>query len=82
VLLLVSLLERQAVVLADSGARAAAPPEAWEQVVAGLTAGLAAGRYTEAVIEAVQAVAGLAARLPARGDDTNELTDEVRVRHD
>lgn len=80
VLLLVSLFERQAVLLADEGARAVVPPEDWAAVVDTLTTRLHSGNPTPALVEAIAACAALLTRLPRREGDSNELRDEVRLR--
>jgi putative membrane protein len=80
VLLLISLFERQAVLLADEGARAVVQPDEWATVVDALTARLHSGNPTLALVEAIAACAELLGRLPRREGDSNELRDEVRLR--
>jgi putative membrane protein len=82
VLVLLSLFEQQAVLLADTGARRLAEPAEWAEVVAELGQGARAGRPAQAMVEAVRRCASILERLPARPEDRNELGDEVRLRDD
>lgn len=76
VLLYVSLAERRAQVLADTGIYAKAPPQVWDEVVGLLIAGLKHGRPADGFVDAVTRTGEiLAACLPPREDDTNELPD-------
>jgi putative membrane protein len=76
VLLYVSLAHRRAEVLADEGIYAKAPHQAWDEVIALLTAPLSRGEAADGFVAAVGRIGEiLAAYLPPRGDDTNELAD-------
>jgi putative membrane protein len=76
VLLYVSLAERRAQVLADTGIYAKAPPQVWDEVVGLLIAGVKHGRPADGFVDAVTRTGEiLAACLPPREDDTNELPD-------
>jgi putative membrane protein len=76
VLLYVSLSYRRAEVLADEGIYAKAPHQAWTEVIALLTAPLSRGEAADGFVAAVGRVGEiLAAYLPRRDDDTNELPD-------
>ena len=76
ILLYVSLAERRAQVLADSGIYEKAPPQVWDEVVGLLTAGLKRGAPADGFVDAVNRTGQiLAACLPPREDDTNELPD-------
>lgn len=76
VLLYVSLAYRRAEVLADEGIYAKAPHQAWDEVVALLTAPLSRGEAADGFVAAVTRVGEiLAAYLPPRADDSNELPD-------
>lgn len=78
VLLFVSIEERFAEVVADSGINAKVPQETWNAVVAGLVAAAREDRLARGFVEAVTAVGDLlAAHFPVRDDDTNELDDHL-----
>lgn len=78
VFLYLSLTERAAVVLADSGVRREVPREPWERAVAGLSAAVAAGARAVDLTPHIAALAELCAEvLPRAEDDVNELPDEV-----
>jgi len=68
ILLLVSLLERRVVVLADAGLRARTTAADWDGVIGRMTAPLRSGRRGEAVLAGLDAIDELLARLGiARG---------------
>jgi putative membrane protein len=76
VLLYVSLAERRAQVLADTGIYAKAPPQVWDEVVTLLVAGMKRGHPAGGFVDAVNRTGEiLAACLPPREDDANELPD-------
>jgi putative membrane protein len=77
VLIYVSLLERAACVVPDSGVSAAVPAAEWTRAMEDVTAAAHRSKAT-AVAKAVSALAPMLAKyLPRSGDDTNELPDEV-----
>jgi putative membrane protein len=77
VLLYVSLAHRRAEVLADVGIYAKAPHQAWDEVIALLTAPLSRGEAADGFVAAVARVGEiLATHLPPRADDSNELPDQ------
>jgi len=82
ILVFLALFEHRAVVLGDAGINAKVSQEAWQSVVDELVAGIRAGRPAEAMVAAISACGEL---LVAHGvarsvEDTDELTDEVRLR--
>ena len=78
VLLYVSLAQRRAEVLADRGIYDKAPAQVWDEVVGLLVAGLKRGAAADGFVDAVTKTGEiLAAYLPPRGDDRNELPDRV-----
>jgi putative membrane protein len=79
ILILLSLLERRAQILADQAINARVPPGTWESLVHDLVHGIQAGRHTEAFCHVVARCGDLlAAHFPAReGDNPNELPDEL-----
>ncbi len=78
VLLFVSLAERYAVVLADSGINARVEQEKWNAVVELLTANARSGRIAAGFEAAVAEVGAILAReFPRRDDDINEIADHL-----
>lgn len=78
VLVFVSLAERYAVVLADSGIDARVGQHVWDGVVGNLTAHAARNRLADGFVEAVEAVgAVLAEHFPVTPGDANELDDHL-----
>lgn len=81
VLIFISVLERRAHILADTGVSAVFPPTAWEGLTRDLCVGIRAGRAAEATVTAVKRLgAMLAESFPIQPDDENELADLVIVR--
>jgi putative membrane protein len=81
VLIFLSLFERRVVVLGDAGINARVEPGEWDAIVAGIVAGIKAGRPGQALVEAIGACGALLQRqgVERRTDDTNELTDGLRL---
>lgn len=80
VLLFLSLLERRVELLADTGIDALVAEGTWDGVVADLTAALRAGDQADGVVRAVAQIGEiLAAHVPPRPDDTDELDNGMRV---
>lgn len=78
VLIFVSVAERYAEVVADTGIDAKVPQEAWNAIVAALIGHARAGRLAAGYVEAVQAVGVLLAEhFPVRAGDANELDDHL-----
>jgi len=76
ILLYASLAEHRAEVLADEGIYAKAPREVWDEIVGLLIAGLKAGDPASGFVHAIERTGEiLAACLPPREDDANELPD-------
>jgi putative membrane protein len=81
VLLYASLAEHRAEVFADDGIYAKAPPEVWGEVVDLLVAGLGRGAPADGFVAAVERTGQiLAACLPPRQDDANELPNDLITR--
>lgn len=77
-LIFVSLAERHAEIVADSGIAAKVPQSVWEDAVAALVADIRADRLGAGLVGAVGAVgAVLAAHFPPRPDDRDELANDV-----
>lgn len=80
VLLYLSLLEREAVVIADKGITDMVPPEVWAEAVTRVEAAAHNARDAASVASAIQFLTEpLAASLPARVDDIDELPDLAEV---
>jgi putative membrane protein len=79
ILILLSLLERRAQILADQAINTRVPRGTWDSLVQDLVQGIQAGRHTEAFCHVVARCGDLlAAHFPAReGDNPNELPDEL-----
>jgi putative membrane protein len=76
VLLYVSLLEREAFVVADKGITDMVPPEVWNRAVTRVVALAATSRDAAGLAQAIEVLAEpLSAELPARADDLDELPD-------
>jgi putative membrane protein len=82
ILIFVALFEHRVVVLGDSGINRVVPDGAWSQVVADVVAGIRAGRPADALEAAIIECGRLLEehRLEIRPDDTDELTNELRIR--
>ncbi|MDB5469772.1 MAG: hypothetical protein JWR84_1332, partial [Caulobacter sp.] len=80
VLIFAALEERRAEVIADETIYLAAPPQVWEEVVALLVAGLKADDLAGGYIAAIEKSGDiLAAHVPPRADNPNELSDRIVV---
>ncbi len=78
VLLFVSLVERYAEVVADSGINAKVDQEIWNGIVADLVAHARTDRLADGFVAAVGVVGELLSRhFPRSGDDLNELDDHL-----
>ena len=81
VLVMISLYERGAVVLADKAINDKVAPDTWAREVKILLDGVKAGRAGEGIATAVSEIGALLAKhFPRRDDDRNELPDDVVVR--
>jgi putative membrane protein len=80
VLLFAALAEHRVEVIADEGIHALAPGAVWDEVVADLVAGLKRDAIADGFVAAIaRAGAILAAHVPPRLDDANELPDGLTV---
>jgi putative membrane protein len=74
ILILVSMLEHQVVVLADSGINAKVTSGTWDGLVKSLTSRIRAGQLADGLVDAVKECGRiLAQNFPAGPDDVNEL---------
>jgi putative membrane protein len=80
VLIFAALAEHRVEVIADEGIHALAPSAVWDEVVADLVAGLKRDAIADGFVAAiVRTGAILAAHVPPRPDDANELPDGLTV---
>jgi putative membrane protein len=80
VLIFAALAERRVEVIADEGVHQAAPSAVWDAVVADLVGGLKRDAIADGFVAAIaRAGAILAAHVPPRLDDANELPDGLTV---
>jgi putative membrane protein len=78
VLVFVSQLERRAAVVADRGVLAHVEPQAWQHACRAIEARVRAGEDGVALASRIRELAPLlAAALPRRADDIDELADEL-----
>jgi putative membrane protein len=78
VLLLLSELEQNVVILGDVGIHGQVQQSGWQQHVERIVAAIRAGRPADGVCEVISALGEvLAAGLPQRADDRNELPNAV-----
>lgn len=78
VLIFVSLAERYAEIIADSGLSVHIDQAEWNRIISDLTAGVARGQVANALIESVQQSGALLVQhFPAGTGDRNELPDHV-----
>jgi putative membrane protein len=78
VLIFVSLAERYAEVVADSGIDSHVEQRVWDDVVDALTVNAGQGRLVDGFIEAIETVGAiLAEHFPASPDDVDELDNRL-----
>ncbi|MFO1475127.1 MAG: TPM domain-containing protein [Verrucomicrobiota bacterium] len=78
VLIFVAPLSRNFAVIGDAGIHARCGDSLWPEVSQFLARQFAEGRFTEGIVEGIQAAGDkLAEHFPPRGDDRNELPDDV-----
>ncbi len=82
ILIFLSLFERTALVLGDSGINAKVQQSDWDHVVQLLVSGVKAGRPTDGFVEAIKESGRLLDRhgVERRSDDKDELPDDLRMR--
>lgn len=84
ILLFVSLFEHRIEVVGDAGINAKVEPHEWHEVVDLIRQGIRQHTLADGLVEAVQRCGDLLHRrgVEVRTDDTDELSDDVRVRDD
>jgi uncharacterized membrane protein len=85
VLLLIEPARREVVVLGDAGIHAHVGDAFWTEIAAQVTAHFREGRFTQGVVEAIDAIGdALARHFPAGTEGTdnpNELSDSIDLGH-
>jgi putative membrane protein len=81
ILLFVSLLERQVLVVGDSGINARVTQEEWDDVAQAVVRGIRSGSAAGGIAEAIDKCGQLLERrgVARRADDTDELRDDLRM---
>ncbi|MBL7670684.1 MAG: TPM domain-containing protein [Bdellovibrionaceae bacterium] len=80
ILIFVSVMERKAVILADTGISKHYHPEVWQSLVKEFSASLKAGRWYQGFEKAIlEAGKILEEKLPIESHDTNELQNSLRI---
>ena len=83
VLLFIASEDQKFAIIGDSGIHAIAGQELWEGIAARLHELFREGRFTDGIIEAVQAVgARLAQHFPIAPGDVDELSNELSISDD
>ena len=78
ILVFLSLTERRAVIIADSGVQDAVPLGPWNQAVAEISAAMQEGRSGTEIAKRIANLGDILSQVLPRGeDDENELPDEV-----
>lgn len=82
ILLFVSLFEHRIEVIGDKGINAKVKQEEWVEVVDLIRTGILNGSLAEGMVSAIERCGDLLHRrgVEIRDDDTDELSDEIRVR--
>lgn len=81
ILIFVSLLERQAVVLADEAIAKQVPGDTWQRVVSALVDRVKAGDFKGGFVEAVTEVGRvLESKFPIQSGDVNELHNDLVIK--
>lgn len=80
VLLFIASEDQQFAIIGDKGIHDFGGQELWEGIVARLMDAFRASRFTDGIIEAVQAVGGrLSLHFPYRAGDLDELPNEISI---
>ena len=79
-LVMLSELEHQVVILGDAGIHSKVGDSGWENYVGRIVEGLKSGAAGASIVSVLEELGGtLATHFPPRGDDTNELSNDVVV---
>ena len=78
ILIFISILERKVWIIGDRGIDRQVSHETWNAMAREISAGIGAGHACEAICRVIgQCGSVLAEHFPKRGDDTNELPDDL-----
>ena len=81
ILIYLSLFERSAVILGDTFINTMVSREEWDEIISVITSGLRSKRKEEAIVKSIE-MCGVLLRnsgIVKEDDDTDELSDEVRI---
>lgn len=76
-LLFMSFLEKEVIILGDSGINQHVTPQIWEGIISQLINGLKHKNKTEAIIQAIHSMGNLLKQYPIEPNDENELKDDL-----
>jgi len=81
IMIFVSLLEHKVLVMGDAGINARVEQSSWTEIVGMIVGGIRSGALIDGLVSAIQACGALLTRsgLTIRPDDTDELSDSLRV---
>ena len=78
ILIYISLLERRAWILADSGINERIEPGKWDAALQLITSGIKEGRACDSLCHSIEMIGDILEKeFPVRDDDTNELHDLI-----
>ncbi|HUP49402.1 MAG TPA: TPM domain-containing protein [Thermoanaerobaculia bacterium] len=82
VLLFVACEEQRFVILGDSGINERVPAGFWDEIAAKLTIRFRKGEFTDGIVDAIHSAGEeLAAFFPPRGEQVNELSNDISIEH-
>lgn len=81
IMIFVARFEHQVIIKADKGISAVVPQEDWQEIVDDLVRDIQARHYAQGMIDAINRCAALLRErgMEARPDDTNELSNKLRM---
>lgn len=81
IMIFVSMLEHKVLVMGDAGINARVEQSAWSEIVGTVLQGIRSGAASDGLVNAIRACGDLLTRsgLRIRPDDTDELSDSLRV---
>ena len=81
ILLMLSLMEHRAVVLADRAISEKLPPEIWDEVIKTMISGVKNKNIAQGMIDGIKLCGELLSKhFPIKPDDTNELSNQLIVK--
>ena len=81
ILIYLSLFEKTAIILGDSGINAKVRQEEWQAITSSITAGIKAGRKAEAIAQSIKMCGDLLEKSGVKKEagDIDELSNKVRI---